>query len=261
VRGARLAWLSVRLGVLYELTYRANLMVQIVASSAALAASLIFVAAVYARTDTLAGWRPAELLALLGVFFVLTGLIGSIVQPSLQAFMEDVRQGSLDFTLMKPRDAQLLVSVKQVDLWKLIDVGLGLALLTFAVIRLGGSVGLLQAAEFVIALVAGGATVYSLFLILATLSFWFIRVDNALIVFLTFWEAGRWPVQVYPPWLGRTLTFLVPVALATTVPAEALRGRLGPETLIVAVVLAAALLLASRVLWLRGLRQYSGASA
>src|SRR5260370_41575922 len=51
---------------------------------------------------------------------------------------------------------------------------------------------------------------------LAPLAFWFIRVDNALIIFLAFWEAGRWPVQVYPEWLGRTLTFLVPVAFATT---------------------------------------------
>jgi ABC-2 type transport system permease protein len=109
--------------------------------------------------------------------------------------------------------------------------------------------------------VAGGATVYSLCLMLATLAFWFIRVDNALIVFLTFWEAGRWPVQVYPEWLRRMLTFLVPVALATTVPVEALRGRLGPESLIGSLVLATVLLLVSRLFWLRGLRRYAGASA
>jgi ABC-2 type transport system permease protein len=260
VGGARLVWLSVHLGVLYELTYRANLMVQIVSSSAALAASLIFLAAVYAHTNTLAGWRPAELLALLGVFFVLTGLIGSIVQPSLQAFVDDVRLGSLDFALMKPCDAQLLVSIRRVDLWKLIDVGLGLVLMMLSLVQLGGSVGPLQAVEFAVALVAGGATVYSLCLMLATLAFWFIRVDNALIVFLTFWEAGRWPVQVYPEWLGRTLTFVVPVAFATTVPAEALSGRLGPATLFGAILLAIVLLVVSRLVWLRGLRHYSGAS-
>jgi ABC-2 type transport system permease protein len=162
---------------------------------------------------------------------------------------------------MKPGDAQLLVSIRQVDLWKLIDVGLGLGLLMLALIQLGRSVGLLQAAEFAVTLVAGGATVYSLCLMLATLAFWFIRVDNALIVFLTFWEAGRWPVQVYPEWLGRTLTFLFPVAFATTVPAEALSGRLGPETVFGAILLATVLLVVSRLVWLRGLRHYSGASA
>ena len=66
---------------------------------------------------------------------------------------------------------------------------------------------------------------------------------------------------MYPEWLSRTLTFLVPVAFATTIPAEALRGQLSPGTLIAALGLAAVLLVASRLLWLRGLHHYSGASA
>jgi ABC-2 type transport system permease protein len=247
-----------RLGMLHELAYRANLMVQVVNSCIGLAASLIFLAAIFAHTDTLAGWRPPELLALLGVFFVLTGLIGSTVQPSLQAFMEDVRQGSLDFTLTRPRDAQLLISIRQVDVWKLVDVGLGLGLLSVAVVQLGGRVNVVQ---FLVALMAGGAIVYSVCLMLATLSFWFIRVDNVLIVFLTFWEAGRWPVGVYPVWLRSLLTFGVPVAFATTVPAEALSGRLDSASLMGAVALAAGLLVAARLFWLRGLSRYSGASA
>ena len=141
------------------------------------------------------------------------------------------------------------------------DVGLGLGLLAVAVVQLDQRVGLAQAAGFVVTLVAGGATIYSCCLILATLAFWFIRVDNVLIVLLTFWEAGRWPVDVYPLWLRSTLTFLVPIAFATTVPAQALIGRLTPATLLVAIAVAAALLAISRVVWLRGLRRYSGASA
>jgi len=39
---------------------------------------------------------------------------------------------------------------------------------------------------------------------------------------------GRFPVGAYPLWLRRVLTFVVPVALVTTVPAEALTGRLAP---------------------------------
>src|SRR5713101_7226417 len=88
---------------------------------------------------------------------------------------------------------------------------------------------------------------------------WFIRVENVLIVFLTFWEAGRWPVAIYPPWLRATLTFLVPVTFATTVPVEALAGRLAPETLVGAVLLGAGMLALSRWFWLAGIRRYSGA--
>ena len=75
------------------------------------------------------------------------------------------------------------------------------------------------------------------------------------------YEAGRWPVSLYPAWLRYGLTFVIPVAFATTVPAEALTGRLNWETLILAVALALVLLIASRLFWQVGLRHYSGASA
>jgi ABC-2 type transport system permease protein len=54
---------------------------------------------------------------------------------------------------------------------------------------------------------------------------------------------------------------LIPVALATTVPAEALTGRIRPAALLMAVAVAGGLLAISRVVWLRGLRRYSGASS
>jgi ABC-2 type transport system permease protein len=68
-------------------------------------------------------------------------------------------------------------------------------------------------------------------------------------------------VGVYPAWLRTGLTFLVPVAFAVTVPAEALTGRLTGLTLLGAAGLALALLLLSRWVWRTGLKRYSGASA
>ena len=49
-------------------------------------------------------------------------------------------------------------------------------------------------------------------------------------VFMT----GRFPVGIYPSWLRYSVTFLVPIAFAVTVPAEALTARLGWQTLVFA---------------------------
>jgi ABC-2 type transport system permease protein len=68
-------------------------------------------------------------------------------------------------------------------------------------------------------------------------------------------------VGIYPSWLRIGLTFLVPVAFAVTVPAEALTARLTPLTLGLAVGMAVLALLAARWFWHLGLRHYSGASA
>ncbi len=257
----RLIRIFLRLGILNELSYRANLFIQLFQSLLELGAAIAGLAVVFAQTDELGGWRQPELLVLLGVYFLVGGIIRSLIQPSMQRFMEQVRLGTLDFTLTKPADAQLLISIQQVQIWKVTDIILGLATIGVALAQLERSVTAWNALAFGITLLAGAAIVYSFWLILAACAFWIVRVENILVIFQSMYEAGRWPIGIYPGWLRWSLTFLVPVAFATTVPAEALAGRLTPQTLLGTLALAATLLIVSRAFWRRGLQQYSGASA
>lgn len=261
VRALRLALLFLRLGAAGELQYRANFLAQMVQSLVGLGLGLAGLGVVFSHTETLSGWRPAELLALLGVYHIMGAALGLVVQPSMRRLIEDVHQGSLDFVLTEPEEAQLLVSIRQVEVWKLADLALGLAVLSVALLQPATRGGREDALAFGLALLCGGAIVYSFWLILATCSFWLVRVGNVLGIFQSLYEAGRWPVGIYPAWLRWVLTFLVPVAFAVTVPAEALSGRLSGTTLTAAVVLAGVLLLVSRRFWIVGVRRYSGASA
>ena len=257
----RLFRVFLKVGVLNELEYRVNFYVQILRSLIGLATGLAGLSVVYSHTDTLGGWSPPELLALLGVFFIVSGAINLVIAPSMQRFMEDVRQGTLDFTLTKPEDSQVLVSVKQVQIWKLVDVAMGLAVLGIALGQLQTTVGVGEALAFGITLLSGGVIVYSFYLFLSTTSFWFVRVENVLVIFQSMYQAGRWPVGIYPWWLRSALTFIVPVAFATTVPAEAIAGRLDWQTLALSLAVAGAMLVGSRWFWGVGVRRYSGASA
>ena len=250
-----------RVSIMGELAYRVNFFWQLFQSLLSLVISLVGLGVIFSYTNTLGGWRPDEILVLVGVYFLIGGVIGLVIQPGMEQFIESVRDGTLDFTLTKPEDAQLIVSIRRVEIWRLIDIGLGLAVLATALIRLGEKVGGWQAGMFILMLIAGAVIIYSFFLILATLSFWFVRVENILVIFQSMYEAGRWPVSLYPGWLRYGLTFIIPVAFATTVPAEALTGRLTWETPLGAVVLAVVLLTVSRVFWRVGLRHYSGTSA
>jgi ABC-2 type transport system permease protein len=261
MRYLKLISVFVRLGVLNELQYRANFFIQIFEAVLSLLVSLGGLAVIFEHTDTLGGWRPSELLAVVGVYFIIGAFIGILIQPSMQRFMEDIRQGTLDFTLTKPEDSQLLVSFKQIQIWKVADLLMGIGVLLVALTQMGAQVGIGQALVFVAVLLAGGATVYSFYLILATCSFWVVRVENILVIFQSMYEAGRWPVGIYPGWLRFTLTFLVPVAFAVTIPAETVSGRLTLDSLAVALGLSVALLVISRWFWRFGLRHYSGASA
>ena len=250
-----------RINVMNEAQYRVNFFVQLFQSLLAITTGLIGLALVFTYTDTLEGWNQSELLAVMGVYVLVGGLIQTFIQPNMERLMDDVRNGSLDYVLTKPADAQLLVSVREIRLWQLVDVIVGLVVLVVAVVQLRAGIGWQEALAFGAAVLLGGLMIYALWLIVSTTSFWFIRVDRILELLQSLYQAGRWPVGVYPPWLRLGLTFLVPVAFAVTVPAEALTGRLTPWTLLGALALASGLLVVSRLVWRWGLRSYTGASA
>jgi ABC-2 type transport system permease protein len=83
-------------------------------------------AVVFTYTDTLGVWRADEVVALVGVYILVGGVIGVVIQPSMEALIEGVHDGSLDFTLTMPEDAQLLASIEDVDIWEVLNsAGIG----------------------------------------------------------------------------------------------------------------------------------------
>jgi ABC-2 type transport system permease protein len=112
-----------------------------------------------------------------------------------------------------------------------------------------------------VALLLGSLLIYCFWLIITSTAFWIVRVDEIVNLFQGVYAAGRWPVGIYPRWLQVGLTFIIPVAFAVTIPAEALTSRLTPLTMLGTVALTIFFILLSRFIWRLGLKNYSGASA
>jgi len=257
----RLAWVYFRIGAMNELQYRVNFFVQVFQSFLALGTGLVGLGLVFDHTHELGGWSRPELLAVMGVHILMGGLIRTTIQPNMERLMGDVQEGTLDYALTKPADSQVLVRVREVRIWQTVDLVMGLIVLLIALAQIQGIVGIGQALGFAVALLLGGLMIYCFWLMITTGAFWIIRMEHVLELFQGVYQAGRWPVGIYPGWLRTGLTFLVPVAFAVTVPAEAVTSRLTPETLLTAVALTAFLLTLARRVWRTGLRHYSGASA
>ncbi|HWE63153.1 MAG TPA: ABC-2 family transporter protein, partial [Chloroflexota bacterium] len=250
-----------RVGAMNELQYRANFFVQLLQSFVALGTGLASLWLIYSHTSTLDGWTSDELLALMGIHILMGGVIGTVIQPNMERLMADVQQGTLDFALIKPEDAQLLVSVREIRFWQVVDILTGLGVLLVAAFRLQARIGIWQTLAFLLVLLLGMLLIYCFWLILTTAAFWVVRMDEIVNLFQGVYAAGRYPVTIYPGWLRAGLTFLVPVAFAVTVPAEAITGRLTAQTVVGALALTALALALARLVWRLGLRRYSGASS
>lgn len=250
-----------RLGALNEAQYRVNFWLQLLQSLVALGTAIAVIALVFRFTDDLGGWSVDELLIVLGIHVALGGLIQAVIQPNMQQFMTDVREGTLDFVLLKPVDAQLLMSLRRLAFWKLVDVAVGAGVIVVGAVRLGDAIGILAYLAFAVTVLLGAVIVYSFWLVISVGSFWFVKLDFVVELFDGLYQAGRWPVTLYPGWLRAVFTVLVPLAFAVTVPAEALAGRLPAAMLVTAVAFTAVVVVVARSLWRAGLRRYDGASA
>jgi ABC-2 type transport system permease protein len=178
----------------------------------------------------------------------------------MSQFMEEVQEGTFDLALTRPADSQLLVSIRAFRVWQLIDVIVGGLVVAYGATSIDG-VGTGRVLAFLAAAAMGVIVLYCLWLMLATTAFRITRADSIFDMFDGMYQAGRWPVSIYPGWLRGTLTFVIPLAFAITVPAETLSARLGPGSLVVGLLVTVAVIALSRFVWIRSIRHYSGASA
>ncbi len=261
MRTVRVAWLFFRLSAQNELQYRANFFVAAFQALLAVGVAIVVLRLVYSHTAQLNGWSEAELMCVLGIQILMGGVIHAAIQPNMERLVDEVRDGKLDFALTKPEDAQVLVSVRDVRIWRAVEIVSGATVLGVGVGQLDTDVGWAQALPFAGLLLVGGVLLYCFWLILSTGAFWVVHMWFLSELFEGVYQTGRFPIGIYPGWLRYSLTYLIPIGFAITVPAEAVTARLNWTAPLGALAFAVVLFAFTRWFWRFGLRRYSGASA
>lgn len=256
-RQARVIAALMRVSVATALAYRTDFLFDVATGLLRTAATVAPVWLVFQWRSELAGWTAPDAAAVMGFWLVMYGVIGAFIEPNLGAAVEGIRTGSLDLLLLRPADAQLLVSLRRIAPGALVDVPVGFALVAAASSR-AAPVDLLVAG---VLLVAGLAALYGLWLLAICASFVFVRVDNLRYLLWAVADAGRWPRDVFSAGVRLLLTVVVPIAVATSLPAEALRGRWTTGLVATGLGVAVGFLVLSRWVWKRSIRRYASASS
>ncbi|GGL99679.1 ABC transporter permease [Deinococcus aerophilus] len=242
-----------------QLEYRANFLGAVLGSLGQVGVALLTIGVLFAQTETVGGWTFREALLVTGFFMLTEGFISVFVQPNMSRIAEAIRTGSMDFTLLKPVDAQFNVSTRYLNVLRFPDLLIGLGLIGYAASALTVTLaGVLTAAVLYLSALS---IVYCIWLALSTTAFWFVKTQNMAELFNGIFGAGRFPVSAFPLPVRFLLTFIVPIALITTVPAQAMTGRLTPLLALASPLVALALFAATRWFWLRAVASYTSASS
>lgn len=242
-----------------ELEYRINFILAALTSLGNLSGSIFGLFLFYRTGYTFQGWRWEEALIVLGIFTLLQGFSSTFLAPNLNRIVDHVQKGTLDFVLLKPISSQFWLSTHTLSPWGLPDLLFGVILIGYAGGRLG--ITLTNYLISAIPLVFGLGSLYSLWFMLGATSIWFVKIYNVTEVLRGLLEAGRYPMVAYPITYRFFFTFIVPVAFLTTVPAEAMLGRVQIGWIVGAGVLALGLLIVTRFFWSFALRFYTSASS
>jgi ABC-2 type transport system permease protein len=243
------------------LAYRADTAVNLLLEVLGLAWELLSLNIIFNNTQTLAGWNLGELIALLGVFHLVNALMFVLIWPSTEKFNQSVRDGTFDYTLLLPADSMFLVTFSRMVIWRVWDIVLGAVLIIIGIQMSGIATTPLNLVSFLVLSVSGTVILFSLWIVLIAATFWFTKFDNNVTILQALLDTGRYPSMVYPFWLRIIITFIVPIAVATTIPMQALRGDLTLVQVILFFTISVASYLVATRVWKAGIKKYSGASS
>jgi ABC-2 type transport system permease protein len=260
-RYLRLLAVQLRASTALALQYRLEFLGQGVLALLWTSWSLVPLLVVFGRREGVAGWSFEEALTVIGWFTLMKGVLEGAVNPSLASVVEHIRKGTLDFVLLKPADAQFLVSTARFMPWRIVDLAAGLAIFTAAFVRMGRAPTAGAVAAALLLLLCAVLVLYSLWILVISAAFYVVKVDNLSYLFSSIFDAARWPVSVFRGALRLFFTFVVPLALMTTFPALALLGKLDAAVAAQAAGGALAFAALARLAWTRAIGAYTSASS
>jgi ABC-2 type transport system permease protein len=260
-RYGRLLAVQLRAAILLALQYRLDFFIQVLLSGLWTATALTPLYVLFSVRDGVSGWTANEMLVVVGFFTMQKGVLATVVQPSMTQAVEHIRKGTLDFVLLKPCDAQFMLSTSKFELAHLTDVAAGVAIVLWALSRSSAGLSPLALGLGAVFFACGLLILYALWILVISLAFRVVKIDNMSHLFASLLDAARWPSSVFRGALSFLFTFVIPLALMTTYPALATLGRIQLHHFAIAVGVAATLLLLSRYVWQRSVRRYTGASS
>ncbi len=253
-----------RRSMMAQLAYRGDFAMGLVRNCGLIALSIVFYQVLFMRTGSIAGWSEREVLLLFGTFRIVKGVLYFFVEDNIGAIPGLVRDGQLDFVLLKPVSARFLLTCARVNPGAIVNalIGVGLVIYGLGGVHTAPGPGALAAlvyAAYAALIVCAVVIFYNMLFMLITVSFWAVNVDGLQYLFDELLNMAGLPISVYRGALGLVFSYLLPLGVAATVPAGLLTGRHDPVFYVYAPVCALATGVLSQWLWRRAIGSYTSA--
>ena len=244
-----------------ELEYKTNILIDLITAIFSLIGSIFLLSIFFQNSNNIGGWGFEQALIIQGIYTILNGITNTWFNPNLTEIVKHVREGTLDFVLLKPIDSQFFISLKKINPSGFLEIIIGFCLLLFCfrINQISLNISLLSLC--LITIICSISILYSLWFFISTTTIWFVKTWNATEVLRSFLYIGRFPLNSFSFPLRIFFSVFIPIAFITSIPSEVFLGISQLWKILIEIIVAIIFLYTSRKFWLFALKFYSSASS
>ncbi|MBO8204592.1 ABC transporter permease [Prochlorococcus marinus] len=244
-----------------EFEYKTNILIDLITAILSLIGSIFLLSIFFQNNVSIGGWEFEQALIIQSIYTILNGITNTWFNPNLSEIVKHIREGTLDFVLLKPIDSQFYISLKKINPSGILEIMLGFCLLLFCIKINQIHLNLSFLALCFIAIICSICILYSLWFFISATTIWFVKTWNATEVLRSFLYIGRFPLNSFSFSLRIFFSVFIPIAFITTIPSEVFLGISQLWKISLEVIVAIIFLVTSRKFWLFALKFYSSASS
>ena len=244
-----------------ELEYKTNILIDLITAFLSLIGSIFLLSIFFQNTGVIGGWEFKQALIIQGIYTILNGITNTWFNPNLTEIVKHIREGTLDFVLLKPIDSQFFISLKKINPSGFLEILLGFFLLLYCIKINQINLNLNFMILCLITTICSICILYSLWFFISTTTIWFVKTWNATEVLRSFLYIGRFPLNSFSFSLRIFFSVFIPIAFITTIPSEVFLGISQLWKILLEVIVTVVFLSTSRKFWLYALKFYTSASS
>jgi len=170
-----------------------------------------------------------------------------------------IREGEFDIHLVKPYNTMLYMLAISFDMDGLAEVLVGLAIITYSMIKLNLSVLTLGFLMYLVFIIAAFFVQIAVMVLVSSLAFLVVKSDALMHLYFKISDFVRYPVTVYHISIVFFLTFFLPLAISSFYPATALLKGVSLLTALTVLAPVVLFVAVSVFLWNLAMKSYTSA--
>ena len=244
-----------------EVEYKINVIIDFLTAILSLIGSIFLLTIFFQNTDNIGGWNYEQALIIQSIYTILNGVANTWFNPNLTEIVKHIREGTLDFVLIKPIDSQFFISFEKITPSGFLEIILGFALMLYSIRinQINLNLGLIFL--FIITIFCSISVLYSLWFLISTTTIWFVKTWNATEVLRSFLYIGRFPLNSFSFSLRIFFSIFIPIAFITSIPSEVFLGLAALWKIFLEIFVSGIFLIVSRSFWMFALKHYTSASS